>query len=156
MLNLHLFYPQAESNGKPKPKKVKVFPPYTNLKPGNEAMLLLLGQVDATLKAVQLANDSTLLPCANLQQHHDTVHLAMQQQLYSLNIALQTYKLILAHLICLDKTLGPSDIKHTRDLLNNLEVSPEVIDSDSDIKIATSSPKISHSSMSPIQEASAL
>ncbi|KAG5349125.1 hypothetical protein C0989_005767, partial [Termitomyces sp. Mn162] len=42
MLNLHLPHPQAEPNGKPKPKKVKVFPAYTNLKPGNKAMLLLL------------------------------------------------------------------------------------------------------------------
>ncbi|KAG5349177.1 hypothetical protein C0989_005431 [Termitomyces sp. Mn162] len=77
-----------------------------NLKPGSKAVLLLLGQVNATLEAVQLTDNSTLLPHADLQKHHDAIHLAAQQQLYSLNITLQTYKLILAHLNHLDKTLG--------------------------------------------------
>ncbi|KAG5349139.1 hypothetical protein C0989_005643 [Termitomyces sp. Mn162] len=143
-LNLFLSYPQAKPDGKPKPKKVKVILAYANLKPGSEAVLLLLGQINAALKAVQLADDGTHLPCTNLQQHHDAVHLAVQQQLYLLNIALQTYKLILACLIHLNKTLGLSNVKHTGDLLNDLQVLPEVINSDSDVKIAPSSLKIPH------------
>ncbi|KAG5332101.1 hypothetical protein C0989_007252, partial [Termitomyces sp. Mn162] len=115
----------TEPDSKPKPKKLKVLPAFSNLKPGSEGMLLLLGQVNATLEAVQLANDNTLLPHANLQKHCDAVQLAAQQQLYSLNIALQTYRLILTCLDCLDKTLGPSDIEHTGDLLNDLQVLPE-------------------------------
>ncbi|KAG5348740.1 hypothetical protein C0989_008554 [Termitomyces sp. Mn162] len=37
-----------------------------NLKPGSKAVLLLLGQVDAALKAIQLADDGALLPHTNL------------------------------------------------------------------------------------------
>ncbi|KAG5329653.1 hypothetical protein C0989_009460 [Termitomyces sp. Mn162] len=117
----------AEPNGEPKPKKIKVILAYTNLKPGSKAVLLLLGQINAALKAVQLADDGTLLPCANLQKHCDAVQLAAQQQLYSLDIALQTYKLIWTCLDHLDKTLRLSDIEHTGDLLNNLQVLPEVL-----------------------------
>ncbi|KAG5348735.1 hypothetical protein C0989_008580 [Termitomyces sp. Mn162] len=112
-----------------------------NLKPGSEAVLLLLGQVDAALETVQLANDDALLPCADLQKHREAVQLAAQQQLYSLDIALQVYKLISVRLARLDKTLGPSDVERTGDLLNDLQVLPEIIDSDSDIEITPSSPK---------------
>ncbi|KAG5728698.1 hypothetical protein E4T56_gene18649 [Termitomyces sp. T112] len=98
-----------------------------NLKPGNEAVLSLLSQVDAALEAVQLADNNTLLPYADLQKHHDAIQLAAQQQLYSLNIALQTYRLILTHLDHLNKTLGPSNVECTGDLLNNLQVLPEVL-----------------------------
>ncbi|KAG5332038.1 hypothetical protein C0989_007402, partial [Termitomyces sp. Mn162] len=126
-----------------------------NLKPGSKAVLSLLSQVDAALKAIQLANDGALLSCANLQQHHDAVHLAAQQQLYLLDIALQIYKLILACLVCLNKTLSPSNIECTGDLLNGLQVLPEVIDSDSDIEITPSSPKILCSPIL-IQEATTL
>ncbi|KAG5349085.1 hypothetical protein C0989_006107 [Termitomyces sp. Mn162] len=124
---LSLFLSQTEPNGKPKPKKLKVLPAFSHLKPGSKAMLLLLGQVNATLEAVQLADDDTLLPHANLQKHCDAIQLAAQQQLYSLNIALQTYRLISTCLDCLVKTLSPSDIDCTRDLLNDLQVSPEVL-----------------------------
>ncbi|KAG5733789.1 hypothetical protein E4T56_gene8159 [Termitomyces sp. T112] len=134
----------AEPNGEPKPKKIKVILAYSsslspflcfsalicfpaNLKPGSKAVLLHLGQINAALKAVQLADDGTLLPCANLQKHCDAVQLAAQQQLYSLDIALQTYKLIWTCLDHLDKTLRLSDIEHTGDLLNNLQVLPEVL-----------------------------
>ncbi|KNZ77984.1 hypothetical protein J132_02627 [Termitomyces sp. J132] len=113
----------------------------TNLKPGSEAMLLLLSQVDATLKTVQLADDDALLPRANLQKHREAIQFAAQQQLYSLDITLQVYKLISVCLAHLDKTLGPSDIKCTGDLLNDLQVLPEIVDSDSDIEITPSSPK---------------
>ncbi|KAG5720060.1 hypothetical protein E4T56_gene5647 [Termitomyces sp. T112] len=114
---------------KANPKKIKVIPAYANLKPGSKAVLLLLGQINAALKAVQLADDGTLLPHANLQKHHNAVQLAAQQQLYSLDITLQTYKLISTHLNHLDKTLGPSHIKCTGDLLNNLQVLREVLSS---------------------------
>ncbi|KNZ81385.1 hypothetical protein J132_00971 [Termitomyces sp. J132] len=124
---LSLFLSQTEPNGKPKPKKLKVLPAFSHLKPGSKAMLLLLGQVNATPEAVQLADDDTLLPHANLQKHCDAIQLAAQQQLYSLNIALQTYRLISTCLDCLVKTLSPSDIDCTRDLLNDLQVSPEVL-----------------------------
>ncbi|KNZ73417.1 hypothetical protein J132_05468 [Termitomyces sp. J132] len=124
---LSLFLSQTEPDGKPKHKKIKVLPAFSKLKPGSKAVLLLLSQVNATLEAVQLANDGTFLLCANLQKHHDAVHLAAQQQLYSLNIALQTYKLISAHLNHLDKTLGPSDIEQTGGLLNDLQVLPKVL-----------------------------
>ncbi|KNZ81425.1 hypothetical protein J132_00664 [Termitomyces sp. J132] len=115
--------------------------PPTNLKPGSKAVLSLLGQVDAALKTVQLADDNTLLPHANLQKHREAVQLTAQQQLYSLDIALQVYKLISVCLARLDKTLGPSDVECTGDLLNNLQVSPEIVDSDSNIEITPSSPK---------------
>ncbi|KAG5333148.1 hypothetical protein C0989_006209 [Termitomyces sp. Mn162] len=118
---------ETEPNGKPKPKKLKVLPAFSHLKPGSKAMLLLLGQVNTPLEAVQLADDNALLLCANFQKHHDAVQLTAKQQLYSLDIALQTYRLILTHLDCLVKTLGPSDIEHTGDLLNDLQVLPEVL-----------------------------
>ncbi|KAG5332748.1 hypothetical protein C0989_006571 [Termitomyces sp. Mn162] len=118
---------EAEPDGKLKPKKVKVILAYINLKPRSKAVLLLLGQIDAALKAIQLANDGTLLPHANLQQHHDAVHLAAQQQLYLLDITLQTSKLISACLVCLNKTLGPSNVECTGDLLNDLQVSLKVL-----------------------------
>ncbi|KAG5727777.1 hypothetical protein E4T56_gene14754 [Termitomyces sp. T112] len=131
----------TEPNGKPKPKKLKVLPAFSNLKPGSEAVLSLLGQVDAALKTVQLADDNALLPCADLQKHCEAVQLAAQQQLYSLDITLQVYKLISVCLARLDKTLGPSDIERTGDLLSDLQVLPEIVDSDSDIEITPSSPK---------------
>ncbi|KAG5348654.1 hypothetical protein C0989_009175 [Termitomyces sp. Mn162] len=123
---LSLLLSQTEPDGKPKPKKLKVLPAFSNLKPGSEAVLSLLSQVDTALETVQLADDDALLPCANLQKHCEAIQLAAQQQLYSLDIALQVYKLILVCLACLDKTLGPSNIKRTGDLLSNLQVSPEV------------------------------
>ncbi|KAG5719747.1 hypothetical protein E4T56_gene18569 [Termitomyces sp. T112] len=113
----------------------------SNLKPGSEAVLSLLSQVDAALETVQLANDNALLPHADLQKHCEAVQLAAQQQLYSLDIALQVYKLISVHLAHLDKTLGPSDVERTGDLLNDLQVLPEIVDSNSDIEITPSSPK---------------
>ncbi|KAG5348836.1 hypothetical protein C0989_007847, partial [Termitomyces sp. Mn162] len=122
---LSLFLTQTDPVGKPKPKKIKVLPAFTNLKPGSKAVLLLLSQVDATLKAIQLADNGALLPSADLQQHCDAVHLATQQQLYLLDNTLQTYKHISTHLVCLNKTLSPSDIKHTGAPLNSLQVLPE-------------------------------
>ncbi|KAG5321883.1 hypothetical protein C0989_012695, partial [Termitomyces sp. Mn162] len=112
-----------------------------NLKPGSEAVLSLLGQVDAALETVQLANDNALLPRADLQKHCEAVQLTAQQQLYSLDIALQVYKLISVRLARLNKTLGPSDVERTGDLLSDLQVLPEIVNSDSDIEITPSSPK---------------
>ncbi|KNZ72078.1 hypothetical protein J132_04359 [Termitomyces sp. J132] len=87
---LSLFLTQTDPVGKPKPKKIKVLPVFANLKPGSEAVLSLLSQVDTILKAIQLADNGALLPCADLQQHCDAVDLAMQQQLYLLNITVTT------------------------------------------------------------------
>ncbi|KAG5349133.1 hypothetical protein C0989_005691 [Termitomyces sp. Mn162] len=139
MLSLSLVKTYTEPNGQPKPKRLKfsqpiVYPSFlsfhssellfpANFKPGSKAVLLLLSQVNAALEAIQLADNRTLLPHTNLQKHCNAIHLSMQQQLYSLDITLQTYKLILACLDHLNKTLGPSDIDQTGDLLNNLQVS---------------------------------
>ncbi|KNZ73416.1 hypothetical protein J132_05467 [Termitomyces sp. J132] len=123
---LSLLLSQTEPDGKPKPKKLKVLPAFSNLKPGSEAVLSLLGQVDAALETVQLANDNALLPRADLQKHCEAVQLTAQQQLYSLDIALQVYKLISVRLARLNKTLGPSDVERTGDLLSDLQVLPEV------------------------------
>ncbi|KAG5335170.1 hypothetical protein E4T56_gene9095 [Termitomyces sp. T112] len=110
MLTLHLIKSQTEPNSKPKLKMTKVLPVYANLKPGSDAMLMLLSQVNTTLEAIQLADNGTFLPHADLQQQCDVINLAAQQQLYALDIVLQTYKLILGYLDCFDKTLGPLDI----------------------------------------------
>ncbi|KNZ71328.1 hypothetical protein J132_00028 [Termitomyces sp. J132] len=117
---LSLFLSQTKPNSKPKPKKLKVLPAFSNLRPGSKAVLLLLSQVDATLEAVQLADNDALLPHADLQKHHDAIQLAAQQQLYSLNITLQTYRLISTCLNHLNRTLGPSNVKCIGDLLNDL------------------------------------
>ncbi|KNZ74763.1 hypothetical protein J132_06304 [Termitomyces sp. J132] len=101
----------TEPDGKPKPKKLKVLPAFRSQ------------------------------PQTSRQKHREAVQLAAQQQLYSLDIALQVYKLISVRLACLDKTLGPSNVERTGDLLNDLQVLPEIIDSDSDIEITPSSPK---------------
>ncbi|KAG5730695.1 hypothetical protein E4T56_gene4154 [Termitomyces sp. T112] len=49
---LSLFLSQTKPDSKHKPKKLRVLPAFSHLKPGSKAMLLLLGQVDATLEAV--------------------------------------------------------------------------------------------------------
>ncbi|KAG5348816.1 hypothetical protein C0989_007963, partial [Termitomyces sp. Mn162] len=92
---------------------------------GSEAALALLFQVDVALDAVALAKDDTSVSHANLQKHHDAVDLAAQQQLYTLDLLLQTFKLILAHLQCLDRVLGPFEVDQTGDLFTELQVSPE-------------------------------
>ncbi|KAG5349897.1 hypothetical protein C0989_001371 [Termitomyces sp. Mn162] len=100
--------------GKPKPEKSKLLPvpvsssffeqllshtaPLLYLashKPSSDAALALLSQVDAMLEAMLLANDPNLVSCANLKKHQEAIEFVAQQQLFFLDIALQTFKLIL-------------------------------------------------------------
>ncbi|KAG6863254.1 hypothetical protein C0993_012330, partial [Termitomyces sp. T159_Od127] len=91
-------------------------------KPGSNAALALLAQVDMVLEAIQLAETSDQVPRTKLQKHHDTVDQAMQRQLYLLDI-LQTFHAISERCTCLDKALGPSEVDHVGSLLNALNVS---------------------------------
>ncbi|KNZ77514.1 hypothetical protein J132_05262 [Termitomyces sp. J132] len=100
----------TEPDGKPKPKKLKVLPAFSNLKPGSEAMLLLLGQVNTALETVQLADNDALLPCADLQK----------------NIVRPFSSLPSNNFILSTSPFNPSDVKRTGDLLNDLQVLPEV------------------------------
>ncbi|KAG5733791.1 hypothetical protein E4T56_gene8171 [Termitomyces sp. T112] len=134
-----------DPNGKPKPKKVKASPSAASYKPGSNAALALLGQVDAMLEAVLLVDDMTLVPCANLKKHHATVELAAQQQLFFLDIALQTSKLIEDCLDHLNKALGPSEVDCTSTLLSELNVTAKSLADNSDMKLlnpSETSPKI--------------
>ena len=85
-----------------------------------------MGQVDAALKAHQLSDDPGMALHAELCQHRDAVNPASQQQLYLLNIALETSRAILARLSCLDKALGKSNVDKTGALFDELQVSVEV------------------------------
>ncbi|KAG6860073.1 hypothetical protein C0995_016179 [Termitomyces sp. Mi166 len=96
---------------------------YTKYKPGSDAVLALLGQVDAALNAMQLMEDNPTTLYSELEKHCEAVDLAAQHQLYSLDIALQTYKLISACYNYLDKALGPSAADQAGALLNNLQFS---------------------------------
>ncbi|KAG6888150.1 hypothetical protein C0992_009494 [Termitomyces sp. T32_za158] len=122
-LTLTLASSQADLGGKPKDKKVKVHPSLTNYKPGSDGVTTLLGQVDLALDAVSLSEDGDAIPRDTLQKYRDAVDLAAQQQLYALDISLQTYKSISEHLAQLDKALGPSDVDQTGSLLHALQVS---------------------------------
>ncbi|KAG6859773.1 hypothetical protein C0995_004305 [Termitomyces sp. Mi166 len=78
----------GDSNSKSKPKKVKVTLTLANYKPGSNVVLVLLGQVDAALNAVQLAEDDSTTPHSKLEKHCEAIDSAAQHQLYSLDIAL--------------------------------------------------------------------
>ncbi|KAG6893043.1 hypothetical protein C0992_011468 [Termitomyces sp. T32_za158] len=143
-LNLILASPQTDPEGKPKPKKVKITPSVgqcslvlrlflfadlllsVGYKTGGELALTLLGQIDATLEAVSLADGDGNTPREELQKQRDAVELAAQQHLHFLDTSLQTYKLIVARLSRLDKALAASDVDHTGSLLDALNVSFEV------------------------------
>ncbi|KNZ72038.1 hypothetical protein J132_05088 [Termitomyces sp. J132] len=109
----------ADPEGKPHAKKIKVLPSATSHKVGSKAALALVSQVDAALDAMALTKDDTSVSHTNLQKHCDAVNLATQQQL-------QTFKLISACLQCLDRVLGPSEVDQTGNLFTELQVSPEV------------------------------
>ncbi|KAG5717662.1 hypothetical protein E4T56_gene18049 [Termitomyces sp. T112] len=104
----------TELDGKHKPKKVKVTPLVANYKSGSKTALLLLGQVNATLKAVSLTNGDESIP------HEDT------------------YKLIATCLAHLDKALASQDVDLADSLLNALNVSFESTPKESDVELATS------------------
>lgn len=86
-------------------------------------MLALLSKVNQVLNSIQLANDNKVVSHADLQKHFDAVNLAVQYQLYQLDISLQTFKLILDYCACLSKTLGPSEVDQAGSLLHFLQVS---------------------------------
>ncbi|KNZ76513.1 hypothetical protein J132_10221 [Termitomyces sp. J132] len=128
----------TELDGKHKPKKIKVTLLVANYKSGSETALLLLGQVDATLKAVSLADGDESVPHEDLKKQCRAVELAAQQQLHLLDLSLQTYKLIATHFAHLDKALASPDIDLAGLLLNALNVSFESTPEESDVKLATS------------------
>ncbi|KAG6893847.1 hypothetical protein C0992_008426, partial [Termitomyces sp. T32_za158] len=133
-LNLTLVSPQTEPEGKPKPKKIKVTPSVAGYKTGSETALMLLGQIDATLEAVSLADGNENTPCKELQKQRDAVELAAQQHLHFLDTSLQTYKLIVTRLSHLDKALATADVDHTGSLLDALNVSFSSSNDDSDVE----------------------
>ncbi|KAG5349208.1 hypothetical protein C0989_005252 [Termitomyces sp. Mn162] len=129
--NCHELQCQCEAegtklNGKSKPNKVKVTPSVANYKSGGKTALLLLGQIDAILKANPIVNGHSLAPLKHLKKQHEVVELAAEQQLHLLDVSLQTYKLIMAHLSCLDKALSPVNIDLASLLLNMLNISFKV------------------------------
>ncbi|KAG6883411.1 hypothetical protein C0992_008801, partial [Termitomyces sp. T32_za158] len=123
----------TDPDGKPKPKKLKVTPSLNSFKSGSDAVLSLLSQVDTALESLPSA-DNNVAPSADLQKHRDAVELAAHQQLYMLDIALQTYKLASDRLVRLDKALGPSEVDQAGSLLDALNVSFSSANDDSDIE----------------------
>ncbi|KAG6884113.1 hypothetical protein C0992_006977, partial [Termitomyces sp. T32_za158] len=103
-------------------------------KTGGNLALTLLGQINATLEAVSLANGDGNTPHEELQKQRDAIELTAQQHLHFLDTTLQTYKLIVARLSRLDKALVASDIDHTGSLLDALNVFFESTPEDSDVK----------------------
>ena len=90
--------------------------------PGSKATLALLSQVDAIIENIHLSNGSLSVPYSNLQKHHDAIELAAKQQLHSLDLGLQTYKLALECLDQLDKLLEHPRAAKAGKLLNNLHI----------------------------------
>ncbi|KAG6874028.1 hypothetical protein C0993_000877, partial [Termitomyces sp. T159_Od127] len=77
--NLYLsFVSQSDPDGKPKTKKVKVIPSVANYKTGGETALTLLGQVNAVLDAISLANSDSSMLAGDLKKHRDAVELAVR------------------------------------------------------------------------------
>ncbi|KAG6893907.1 hypothetical protein C0993_012720 [Termitomyces sp. T159_Od127] len=113
----------ADPEPKPRAKKPKITPAFAPHKPGSDAALALLAQVDTALEAVQLADDGDQVPRAELQKHRDAVDQAAQRQLYLLDIALQTFRAISDRRARLDKALGPTEVDHAGSLLDALNVS---------------------------------
>ncbi|KAG6896789.1 hypothetical protein C0993_008025 [Termitomyces sp. T159_Od127] len=136
MLSIFLCF-QADLEPKPHVKRPKITPAFAPHKPGSDAALALLAQVDTALEVVQLAESSDQVPHAELQKHHDVVNQAVQCQLYLLNILLQTFHMISEQHTCFDKALGPSKVDHAGSLLDALNVSfdsSNKVPDDSDIK----------------------
>ncbi|KAG6884122.1 hypothetical protein C0995_010932, partial [Termitomyces sp. Mi166 len=101
---------------------------------GSDAILALLSQVNATLEAISLAEDRSIVPCTELQKHCDAMDLAAQQQLYSFDISLQTFKIISKCLDRLNKALGSSDVGAQFQELQELQVISEAERDDLDVK----------------------
>ncbi|KAG5334838.1 hypothetical protein C0989_002867 [Termitomyces sp. Mn162] len=110
-----------------------------NYKPGGKTALLLLGQINALLEAHPVINGHSSAPLEDLKKQHDMVELAAEQQLHLLDMTLQTYKLIVACLSCLDKALSPVDVDLAGLLLTTLNISFESAPKDSDVEPANPS-----------------
>ncbi|KAG5332838.1 hypothetical protein C0989_006459, partial [Termitomyces sp. Mn162] len=108
----------------------------TNYKTSSEATLVLLGQVNAVLETISLADGNVSVPHKDLKNQHEAIELAMQQQFHSLDLSLQMYKLITAHLACLDKVLASADIDLAGSLLNALNASFEAVPEESNAELA--------------------
>ncbi|KAG5728150.1 hypothetical protein E4T56_gene19294 [Termitomyces sp. T112] len=127
-----------------KPKKATVIPLVANYKSGGKTALLLLGQINAILEANPVVDGYSLPLHENLKKQCKAVELAVKQQIYLLDVSLQTYKLIMAHLSHLNKALAPANVNFAGLLLNMLNISFEPVPKDSNIKLAnppTSKPK---------------
>ncbi|KAG6892851.1 hypothetical protein C0992_012214 [Termitomyces sp. T32_za158] len=142
---------QTKPVGKPRSKKLRIDPAAAVHKP---AMLSLLNQVDSVLENAQLADDASTVR-SDLEKHHEAVDLAVQQQLYHLDISLQTFQLLSDRLARLTKALGPSEVDQTGSLLHALQVSTETPADDSDIEFQEPNVEDSEDAVD-IQAASAL
>ncbi|KAG6875094.1 hypothetical protein C0992_005215 [Termitomyces sp. T32_za158] len=152
-LMLMLVFPHTNPDSKPKPKKVKVTPSVAGYKMGSELALLLLGQVNATFESVSLTDGNETTPRDELQKHREAVELAAQQHLHFLDTSLQTYKLIVACLSCLDKALSSSDVDHTGSLLDTLNVLFESTHEDSNAEFVDPPEDASDSTMPEVHAA---
>ncbi|KAH0590450.1 hypothetical protein H2248_000599 [Termitomyces sp. 'cryptogamus'] len=99
--------------------------PSANHKPRSDAVLSLLGQANTALKALKSSDDMATIFYVKLQKQCKAMASTIQQQLFILNIALQTFKLVSNCLDYLNKALSPSDINKTSDLLNDPQVAPK-------------------------------
>ncbi|KAG6893325.1 hypothetical protein C0992_010463 [Termitomyces sp. T32_za158] len=145
---------QTEPTSKPRAKKLKIDPAAAVHKPGSDAMLSLLNQVDSVLEPAQLADDASAAR-GDLEKHCEAVDLAAQQQLYHLDISLQTFRLLSDRLARLTKALGPSEVEQTGSLLHVLQVSSETPEEDSDIEFQDPPPEDSEDAVE-VQAASML
>ncbi|KAG5351012.1 hypothetical protein C0989_008318 [Termitomyces sp. Mn162] len=130
--------------------------PPANHKPRSNAVLSLLGQVNTALKALKSSDDMATVPYVKLQKQCKAMDSTIQQQLFILNIALQTFKLVSNCLDYLNKALGPSDINKTSDLLNDPQVAPKIVNFNSNIEFMGPPSDNSHSAMSSVREVVAL
>ncbi|KAG6874611.1 hypothetical protein C0992_007316 [Termitomyces sp. T32_za158] len=138
LLTLAVTALQADPVGKPKPKKLKVTPSTGSFKPGSDAVLALLSQVDTALEAMPVIDDGATTSQSELQKYRDAVELAAQQQLYVLDILMQVYKLVSERLVRLNKALGPCEVEQTSSLLDALNVLFSSAAEDSDVKFQDS------------------
>ncbi|KAG6873578.1 hypothetical protein C0992_008549 [Termitomyces sp. T32_za158] len=140
LLSLAIAALQTDPDGKPKPKKLKVTSTAGSLKPGSDAVLALLSQVDVALESLPSADDFSA-PRSDLQKYRDAVELAAQQQLFALDISMQTYRLASDRLARLDKALSSSAVEQAGSLLHALQVSTETPEEDSDIEFQDPPPE---------------
>ena len=81
------------------------------------------------MESIQLSDGLSAVPHSDFQKHCDIVNLTAQQQLQTLNLSLQIYKLALEHLNQLDKLLKHLEADKADKLLDNLHILLEVYSS---------------------------